>query len=63
MAITLTKAIEILRLNLKLAGRTMPPDTQSAVSVGIESIQLIINHRGEGLPWLDRPLPSEEPQV
>lgn len=35
------KAIEILTLNVEVAGKRMPPDVRDAVKVGVESIEFI----------------------
>lgn len=41
----LTKAIEILELNLKEAGKKMPPDCKDAVQLGIEAMGALHCHR------------------
>ena len=41
----LPKAIEILELNLRVAGKAMPPDTQEALKLGIEAQHFIIENR------------------
>ena len=63
MKITLSKAIEILRLNLKLAGRTMPPDTQSAVTIAVEAmLRIQAGRNNPGSRWTET-LPDEQREL
>lgn len=47
MPITFSKAIEILDLNLKDAGKHMPPDCQLAILLGLDSMAAFQQERDE----------------
>lgn len=57
--ITIEKAIEILELNSKEAGKKMPPDVLSAVNLGIEAMKRIDRQRNLRLAIHQPPLPGE----
>lgn len=56
---TLGKVIEILELNLKEAGRKMPPDTATALSVAIEAVKRLKAKRELGIHYDQTLLPGE----
>jgi len=53
------KAIEILRINLKVAGPSMPPDVYNAIQLGIEALECIQNSRIDGDLFAYQKLPGE----
>jgi len=53
------KAKEILRLNLKEAGKQMPPDVYEAVEVGVEGLECIESSRSDGDLFAFKKLPHE----
>lgn len=53
------KAVEILSINLKQAGKEMPPDVYEAVELGIEALKCIYNSRIDGDLFAFKPLPHE----
>lgn len=57
--LTLTKAIEILQLNIQEAGNKMPPDCKQAIQLGIDALIRVLDVRRfpEASNW--KPLPSE----
>jgi len=62
MPITMTKAIEILNLNLKEAGIKMPRDTRDALNLAINCMHTIKYVRG-GREWSFAALfPDEAPE-
>lgn len=58
--ITLTKAIEILDLNVKEVGEKMPADTLLAVKLGSFALKRINAMRSYNIKEALRPLPWEE---
>lgn len=55
----LDKAIELLELNVKLAGRKMPPDTLAALQLGIEALKEIQHLHESQVLHADELLPGE----
>lgn len=55
----LAKAIEILELNVKVAGKRMPTDTLDALKLGIEALTLIDQLRFDGSPYYPAGLKGE----
>jgi len=55
----LVKAIEIGELNIKEAGKKMPPDTLDALKLLVEAGKYIIQHRGFLAAHRMPPLPGE----
>lgn len=53
------KAREILRINLKEAGKEMPPDVYEAVELGQEALEAILNSRMDGDLFAFKKLPHE----
>lgn len=53
------QAIEILTLNVKVAGKRMPPDVRDAVKVGVESIEFIERNATILRRYEITPLPGE----
>lgn len=53
------KAIEILELNIKEAGKQMPPDCKNAVKLGIEAGKRVILYRKGMYAGLGDLLPGE----
>lgn len=56
---TLEKVREILELNLKEAGRKMPPDTATALGISIEGLKRILKYRKEHFRASFMNLPGE----
>lgn len=56
---TLTKAIEIMELNVKEAGSIMPPDTLEALKLHIEAAKHFKDRRVLGCREVDFLLPGE----
>lgn len=46
----LKKAIEIQRLNIKEAGKKMPPDVLTALLISTHSMERFLDHREDGMP-------------
>ena len=57
--ITLKKSIEILELNIKEAGKRMPPDCKEALQLSIEAMKRLQDYRRQGLVNPRRLLPGE----
>lgn len=57
--ITIKKAIEILELNLKGAGKSMPPDVKDSLSLGVEAMKRIDSQRHLTIGITQPPLPGE----
>lgn len=55
----ISKAIEILQLNLKEAGLKMPPDCAAAIALGSEAFKLILTMRKNRVIAATFPLPGE----
>jgi len=53
------KAIEILSLNVKEAGRKMPSDTLTALKLGIAALKRVEENRLPVRPYLGQPLAGE----
>lgn len=58
--ITIEKAIEILELNLKEAGKNMAPDVKDSLTLGIEAMKRIDRQRKLTIPINQPPLPGEK---
>lgn len=58
----LTKAIEILDLNLKEAGSKMPPDCRDAVQLSIEALKHLQHERDLRIGFWTDPIPGETPE-
>lgn len=56
----LLKAVEILELNIKEAGKKMPPDTLTAVKLGAQAIKRLALARSYGDPHCEQPLVDED---
>lgn len=56
---TLDKAIEILDLNIKEAGKKMPPDVNAALGLGIQALKRWEIHRNECPGCFRELLPGE----
>lgn len=61
--IILTKAIEVLELNAKEAGPTMPPDALDALKLAIEALKLYSFNRIIGQHTDPTSLPGETPHA
>ena len=57
--ITIKKSIEILELNIKEAGKRMPPDCKDAIQLGIEAMKEIERWRGYFPDMASMCLPGE----
>ena len=57
--ITIEKAVEILRLNVKEAGKKMPSDVVDAVNLGIEAMLAVQDCRSLTHSELPELLPGE----
>ena len=55
----LDKAIEIINLNIRVAGKKMPPDVRAALTLGIEALKHIKHGRSCQGNYVDNPLPDE----
>lgn len=55
----LTTAKDVLQLNIRKAGKQMPPDTLAALKLGIEAIENLITQRADWLTRVYKPLPGE----
>ena len=53
------KAIEILELNLKEAGKKMPPDVRDALNLSIEALEAFKKYRHSPNSWFVKELPGE----
>ena len=49
MPISITKAAEILHLNLSEASRKMPPDVRDSIALAIDALALIVALRQQGI--------------
>jgi hypothetical protein len=63
MKITMTKALEILDLNLVEAGPKMPPDVKAAVALGCQGLRRIKLWRRVYFPILQELLIGEESEA
>lgn len=59
MSMTLSKAVEILDLNIKEAGVTINSDIKEALLYGKESIERVDEGRKRGFSWAQKLLPTE----
>jgi len=57
--ITIEKAIEIIELNIKEAGKSMPPDVRDALNLSVEAMKRIDRQRHLTVPTPQPPLPGE----
>jgi len=55
----LTKSIEIVQLNINIAGPKMPPDCLDALKLNLEAAKRLQEYRRQGLVNSDRLLPGE----
>jgi len=60
MSIKILKALEIIDLNIKEAGKSMPPDVKEALTLAMEALDLICSIRNNASASAFEWLPSEE---
>jgi len=58
----LEKAIEILDLNIREAGKKMPPDVLDALKLGAQALKAIKEYREMPFYGLLKLLPGEDPE-
>jgi len=58
----LSKAKEILELNLNMAGKKMPPDVKDALKLGVEALKFIKDNRHKCTRSVFDLLPNETPE-
>jgi hypothetical protein len=62
MRIKMSKAVEILELNVKEAGKKMPPDVLAAVNLGVSTMKAVLLVRHGGSWDAHALLPDELPE-
>jgi len=62
MAIKMTKALEILELNVKEGHKKMPPDVKDSLNLAISTMNIVLFIRGGGEWDLKALFPGEAPK-
>jgi len=62
MFIKMSKAIEILDLNVKEGGKKMPPDVKDSLNLAISTMKTVLFIRGGGEWDLKAVFPGEAPE-